>query len=211
MGTTGVLRIPNIGSGQNDSTDLKSAEFDETESARFSLKVGDVLTVRSNGSLSLVGKPAIVLQQHTEYLFAGYLIRLRPIAASLLPKYLVYMMLDPNIRGQIEAKAKSTSGVNNISAKELQELNVPICSPAEQAEIVRILDARFEAVEALDNDIGASLTGAEALRQSILKKAFTGELVPQDPADEPACALLARIRTGRAKAPAARRRRRAPA
>ena len=196
-GATGVLRIPNIGSGRIDPTDLKSADFDETESARFSLQEGDILTVRSNGSLSIVGKPAMVRQQHTDYLFAGYLIRLRPIVQSLVPKYLVYMLMEPTVRAQIETKAKSTSGVNNISAKELQQLNAPICCPEEQAEIVRILDASLEAAEIVDAEIDANLARADALRQSILKKAFSGELVSQDPDDEPAQALLARIRASR--------------
>ena len=210
-GATGVLRIPNIGSGRVDPTDLKSADFDETESARFSLQEGDVLTVRSNGSLSIVGKPAMVRQQHTDYLFAGYLIRLRPIAQSLVPKYLVYMLMEPRVRAQIETKAKSTSGVNNISAKELQELNAPICSLEEQAKIVRILDAHLEATETLDAEVDASLARADALRQSILKKAFAGELAPQDPTDEPASALLARIRAERDTEPSKRPRRRAQA
>ena len=193
-GATGVLRIPNIGSGRVDLTDLKSADFDDAEFARFSVRAGDVLTVRSNGSLSVVGKPALVRQEHTDYLFAGYLIRLRPIARSLLPEYLVYVLMEPQVRAQIEDKAKSTSGVNNISAKELQELEVRFCCIEEQAEIVRILDARLEAADTLDHEIDANLARAEALRQSILKRAFSGELVPQDPNDEPAQNLLARIR-----------------
>ena len=208
-GATGVLRIPNIGSGRIDTTDLKSADFDETESARFSLQEGDILTVRSNGSLPIVGKAAMVRHRHTDYLFAGYLIRLRPIVQSLVPKYLVYMLMEPRVRAQIETKAKSTSGVNNISAKELQELNAPICCPEEQAEIVRILDARLEAAEIVDAEIDVNLARAEALRQSILKKAFAGKLVPQDPDDEPAQALLARIRSSRSEDATTRPRRRA--
>ena len=211
FGATGVLRIPNIGLGYIDPSDLKSANFDEKESERYSLQEGDVLIVRSNGSLSIVGKPAIVLQQHTNYIFAGYLIRIRPISGSIRPKYLLYLMMEPNVRAQIEAKAKSTSGVNNISAKELRELNVSICSTAEQTEIIRIVETRFEAAEVLDIEIDASLARADALRQSILKKAFAGQLVPQDPDDEPASAILERIQAGRAKTPARSRRARVEA
>ena len=205
-GATGVLRIPNVGSGRVDATDLKSADFDEEETARFSLREDDVLTIRSNGSLSMVGKPAIVRRQDTEYLFAGYLIRLRAIAQTLIPKYLFYLMTEPSVRAQIETKAKSTSGVNNISAKELQELAAPICSPAEQAEIVRILDAHLEVTDILDGEINASLTRADALCQSILKQAFSGKLVPQDPDDEPATVLLQRIRAKNASQERKRRR-----
>ena len=159
------------------------------------MREGDVLTVRSNGSLSILGKPAVVERQHTGYLFAGYPIGLRPIPKSLVPKYLVFLMMDTAVSAQIEFKAKSTRGVNNISAKELQELNAPICSPAEQGEIVRIPNDRLEAAEMLEAEIEGTLPRAEALRQSILKKAFSGQLVPQDPTDEPAAILLRRIET----------------
>lgn len=199
-GAHGVLRIPNVGSGRIDATDLKSANFDEGEIEQYSLIEGDILTVRSNGSLSAVGKPAIISAKDVGYLFAGYLIRLRAIPGSLVPQYLAYLMTEPHIRGQIEEKAKSTSGINNISAKELQDLNVPVCSPAEQAEITRILDTRLTAADRMEAEIDAALTRADALRQSILKRAFAGNLVPQDPTDEPALTLLARIKAERAKA-----------
>ena len=75
----------------------------------------------------------------------------------------------------------------------------PIAIPPtlEQHEIVRQLDEQLDAIVALEADIDLNLQKAEALRQSILKKAFAGALVPQDPADEPAAALLARIRAER--------------
>ncbi len=198
-GSIGVLRIPNIGEGHIDPTGLKSADFNETESRHWSLMEGDVLTIRSNGSLSLVGKSAIVKSQHTEYLFAGYLIRLRPIVTSLVPMYLVYLLMEPKIRMQIEKKAKSTSGVNNINAKELQGLNIPICPLAEQAEIVCLLDNAFETIEGLESEVDANLARTDMLRQSILKKAFSGQLVDQDSTDETAINLIDRIRLNRKK------------
>ena len=97
-----------------------------------------------------------------------------------------------------------------MSGGDIKATPVPICSPAEQAEIVRLLDARLAASNTLEAEIDAALTRATALRQSILKKAFSGQLVPQDPDDEPAATLLARIRAERAKAPKAARKRKAP-
>lgn len=210
-GTKGVLRIPNIGSGRVDASNLKSANFDDAEIEQYRLQKGDVLTVRSNGSLSIVGKPALITEKDTDFLFAGYLIRLRPIPGSLVPENLAFLMIEPTVRSQIESKAKSTSGVNNISAKEIEELLVPICSLEEQAEIIRILDERLSAADALETEVDAGLTRAEALRQSILKQAFSGKLVPQDPNDEPAPVLLERLKAEKAKAPKAKRKRKATA
>lgn len=77
----------------------------------------------------------------------------------------------------------------------------PYCSIPEQAEVVRILEETISLIERSEEDIDANLQKAEALRQAILKQAFAGELVPQDPADEPASTLLARIRAVRGVAP----------
>ena len=197
----GVLRIPNLSTIRIDQSDLKYADFNEAEIEKYSLIKGDILTIRSNGSLSVVGRSAIVLDQDTNFLFAGYLIRLRPIAASLVPMNLVYMMMESSIREQIENKAKSTSGVNNISAKELQELLVPICSLGEQAEIVRLVNMGFKFADTLQAELDVALGKAETLRQSVLKRAFSGKLVPQDPNDEPAAVLLERINADNALKP----------
>jgi type I restriction enzyme S subunit len=74
-GGTGVLRIPNIVSGKVDASDLKFAEFSSDEIATYSLEAGDLLIIRSNGSVSIVGKCALVSPSDTTYLYAGYLIR----------------------------------------------------------------------------------------------------------------------------------------
>jgi len=113
-------------------------------------------------------------------------------------------------RDYFEAGGKQTTNLASINKTVLKALPVPICSPAEQAEIVRILDEKLESAAALEADIDAALTRADALRQSILKKAFSGQLVPQDPNDEPASALLERIKAERVKAPK-KTRKKAPA
>nr|WP_321483125.1 restriction endonuclease subunit S [uncultured Cohaesibacter sp.] len=103
------------------------------------------------------------------------------------------------------------STIKHLTGKALDEVLLPLCSPAEQAEIARILDERLSAADALETEIDASLARADALRQSILKQAFSGKLVPQDPNDEPASVLLERIKAEKTKAPKARRKRKATA
>ena len=84
------------------------------------------------------------------------------------------------------------------STIEFKYFRFVIPSKDEQQQIVQELESKLSEVDQLDQTITTSLQQAEALRQSILKKAFSGQLVPQDPHDEPASALLARIKAERA-------------
>jgi type I restriction enzyme, S subunit len=82
-----------------------------------------------------------------------------------------------NLRNQIESKAKSTSGVNNINSEELKCLNIPLCSLEEQQQIVEEIESRLSVCDKIEETITNSLKQAEALRQCILKKAFEGKLL----------------------------------
>ena len=203
---TGVLRIPNVVRGLVDASDLKTAHFEEDEKHKYSLKTGDVLMIRSNGSISIVGKSALVSKAEERYLFAGYLIRLRTNPAVLLPDYLLALLSSHMLRTQIERTAKSTSGVNNINSNEIQSLLAPVCYPDEQAALLEQLSTRFSGVDAMETEINKELLRCESLRQSILKRAFSGQLAAQDSNDEPASVLLHRIRAQRKRSAEDRRR-----
>jgi type I restriction enzyme S subunit len=99
------------------------------------------------------------------------------------------------VRSRIEKYAPATAQ-KNINLTTLENLVIPLCSLPEQQEIVRLLDEQFEVIERNERELDGALRQSEALRQAILQKAFTGRLVPQDAADEPAGALLARVRAG---------------
>ena len=96
-----------------------------------------------------------------------------------------------------------TKGVaqKKISVERFKTVCLPLFSVEEQQVLVQDIEAKLSECDQLDQTINTSLQQAEALRQSILKKAFSGQLVPQDPHDEPASALLARIKAERAKSP----------
>ena len=194
---TGVLRIPNVVRGVVDASDLKGAHFEEEEKHAYGLRSGDILVIRSNGSISIVGKCALISKAEEQYLYAGYLIRLRSKLTALHPEYLAILLSSHLLRTQIEQKAKSTSGVNNINSGEIQSLIVPLCSLSEQEVVVERLFTSLSAIDAIEAEIDSQLRKVDALRQSILKEAFNGQLVAQDPHDEPASVLLDRIRAER--------------
>ncbi len=204
QGELPVVRMGNIQNGRIDWCNLVYTS-DKDEIAQYSLLPGDVLFNRTN-SPELVGKTAIYRGERPA-VFAGYLVRVNQIDQVASGPYVAYFLNSP--RSREHGKSVKTDGVNqsNINGTKLQEYPFPICSPPEQTEIVRLLDNRLEAAEMVDKEIDATLTRADALRQSILKKAFSGQLVPQHSTDEPASILLERIKTKRAKVPMVRKQR----
>ena len=198
--TTGrvpVLRMGNIQNAQFDWADLVYTS-DDNEIAQYLLNDGDVLFNRTN-SPELVGKTAIYKGERPA-VFAGYLIRVNHICTVVNDQYL-NLFLNSHVARQWGNNVK-TDGVNqsNINGTKLSNYPFPYCSIEEQREIVSIFEKCFPILDEMETVIARELQNADALRQSILKKAFTGQLVPQNPHDEPASVLLDRIRAERDQA-----------
>jgi type I restriction enzyme S subunit len=96
--------------------------------------------------------------------------------------------------------SKDGTTVESIDSSSLKRFNIPIASNEEQNKIVQEIESRLSVCDKIEESIEQGLQQAEALRQSILKKAFEGRLVPQDLNDEPAHVLLERINSERAAA-----------
>lgn len=158
---------------------------------------GDVLIQRGN-TIEYVGVPVIYTGKPREFIFPDLMIRLRANPALISSKYLCYALAAPGIRDEMRRKAKGSAGtMPKISQKILGEIRIPYCKPLEQFSIVRQIDALNSHITAMESDIEMHLEKALVLRQSILKQAFSGRLVAQNATDEPASALLARIRVER--------------
>ena len=110
--------------------------------------------------------------------------------------YAVLFLSTRHVYKQLESLIHGV-GRPRINTTQLKDVVIPVCSTEEQRVILAEIEARLSEVDQLEQTIITALQQAEALRQSILKRAFSGQLVPQDPHDEPASVLLARIKTER--------------
>lgn len=173
-GKVPVLRMGNIQNGLFDWNDLVYSD-DDSEIKKYLLKKNDVLFNRTN-SAELVGKTAIYKGERPA-IFAGYLIRINRIEELIDAAYLTYYL---NTK---EAKKYGNSvrsfGVNqsNINGTKLKTYPIPLPLLEEQQLIVQEIESRLSVADKMEESIAQSLQQAEALRQSILKKAFAGELV----------------------------------
>lgn len=169
-----VLRMGNIQKGRFDWSDLVYSNNDE-EINKYLLKKDDVLFNRTN-SPELVGKTAIYKGERPA-IFAGYLIRLHYKKDLINADFLNYF-LNSDIARNYGNTVKS-DGVNqsNINGQKLKTYPIALPPLADQHRIVQEIESRLSQATASETYIENALQQAEALRQSILKKAFSGELV----------------------------------
>jgi type I restriction enzyme S subunit len=112
-------------------------------------------------------------------------------------------------RRQIEQRLKTTAGQVGISGSQLKTVPIPLPGLAEQARRLHLWEVGLDAMTRLQVAIETCSAHVERARRSTLAAAFSGQLVPQDPDDEPASVLLERIRAERAAAEPTKRTRRA--
>ncbi len=188
---TKYIRAANITESGLNLTDVLDMEFRPEEFERYKLELGDILVSEASGSLEQVGKPALWKNHIQNCCFQNTVIRLKPICVS--SEYVLTVFKTFYCTG-VFARVASGVGINHLSANKFAAIPVPLASAPEQHQIVQEIEFRLSICDRLEATITENLTRAEALRQSILKQAFEGKLVPQDPNDEPAEQLIERIR-----------------
>jgi type I restriction enzyme S subunit len=205
-----ALKLSALRSGTVDLSDVRFLPIDETRAAQYSIQTDDVLVSRGNGNLSLVGRAAVVSMPlgAPTTIFPDTAFRLRPDPEKADPQWLSRVWNSPRVRAQIEARARTTAGIWKISQGDLAEIQLPELPVDKQRSASAATEAAFARADRLEAEAARARALLDRLEAAILAKAFRGELVPQDPADEPAAVLLHRIRAQRASAPAAKRGRR---
>ncbi|MBK6618007.1 MAG: hypothetical protein IPG31_06445 [Nitrosomonas sp.] len=190
------LRNINVRWGKFSLDDLLEMRFEESEYVRFGLKDGD-LVICEGGEPGRCAVWRKELGQDMQIQKALHRVRF----ADSMNSSFVQMYFELCASNRRLEKMFTGTTIKHLTGEKLARMAVPICSINEQARILLALEYKLSETDQLDQTITTSLQQAEALRQSILKKAFSGQLVPQDPNDEPASELLARIRAEKAAQP----------
>ena len=145
-----------------------------------------------------LGKVSIVPNSFSEWNINQAIAVFR-VKGKIYNRFLAYfLMCDSTIVGLIK-KSKATAGQFNLTLEICRQIEVPLPSMEEQHEIVRRVEALFAYADRIEARYHAARARVDKLTPAILAKAFRGELVPQDPNDEPASVLLERIRASRAE------------
>ena len=192
------LRVANVYAHELRLEEIKDIGVKKEELNRVLLKDGDMLVVEGNGSPDQIGRVAIWNGSISPCAHQNHIIKARfdPVEIGM---YCIYWLLSIEGRKYISQVASSTSGLYTLSISKVQALPVPIPPLREQQVIIEEIDRYLSVADAVEAVVDAELKRSDALRQSILKQAFSGQLVPQDPNDEPAEKLLARIKKEKAK------------
>lgn len=113
---------------------------------------------------------------------------------NIIPKYVYYVVIQQCFRKKAKKNMVGAVGQQRVPADFMKNFDILLPSLPEQQQIVAEIEKRFLVADELEKAVNEGLEKADKLKQSILKKAFEGKLVPQDPNDEPASALLKRIK-----------------
>jgi len=193
-----VLRIPNVSRGRLDLTDLKFATVPLHLNRGDELAQDDFLVIRTNGSKDLIGRAALVTRHLDEpYYFASYLIRFRLAPEIAEGQWLSVWWHSPSVRSQVISEAATSAGQYNISMTALARQAIALPPKAEQHRIHDQVECLLSVGDEAERAMGQDLGRMTRLRQSILRLAFEGRLVDQNPDDESATVLLERIRAER--------------
>jgi type I restriction enzyme S subunit len=157
-----------------------------------------LLLVEGNGSLAHIGRVALWDLDLPGARHQNHLIRIRPVIGH--SQFLLEWLASPLGRDAIIREATSAAGLYTLSISKVERLPAPLAPEEEQAEIARRLKTLLAPADQIASLHGEAVEALDSAGQSILAKAFRGELVEQDPNDEPAEALLARLRAEKSAA-----------
>jgi type I restriction enzyme S subunit len=200
---TPYLRVDNVQRGYLDLSEIKTVLATAGEIIRMRLKQGDIL-MNEGGDRDKLGRGWVWNGDVDPCIHQNHVFRVRLYDTSFPPKYVSYFA---NEFGQdyFFSAGTQTTNLASISKTKLSSLPILVPPADEAVEIVRRSEVAFESINKLEGEANRGANLIAHLAQALLAKAFRGELVPQDPNDEPAETLLERIRMARETAPKPKR------
>ena len=189
------LRVANVQRGFLDLEHVSTIRVPPAKAAHLALVPGDVL-FNEGGDRDKLGRGWIWEGQVPGCIHQNHVFRAR-LAEGIEPK-LVSFWGNTFGKGWFEWRGKQTTNLASLNLTTLKSFPVPIAPPEEQVLIVAEVDRQLSFLDACERSVDACLGRSSGLRRSVLSSAFQGRLAPQDSTDEPASALLERIRTERA-------------
>lgn len=202
------LRVANVQRGYLDLTQIKSIRAPRDRIEALALRSGDIL-FNEGGDLDKLGRGWIWESQLPLCIHQNHVFRARLFIEGGLNKIISWYC---NVLGRtlFMTMGKQTTNLASLSLSKLKSLPIPVMSTVEAAEIVSRAEDVLSVVDKQLDELAKQAKGSAALQQSVLRSAFSGLLVSQDEADEPAASLLERISADRKAAPAASKRGRKP-
>ena len=192
------LRVANVYANELRLEEIHNIGVKESEIKRTLLKINDILIVEGNGSIEQIGRVALWTGVIENCLHQNHLIKFRSNHEKVLPKYVLYWLMSPIGRKYIVQVASSTAGLHTLSLTKVKNIKIRVPPIKEQKQIVRQVESLFNLADKVEQQYQAAKQHTDKLTQSILAKAFRGELVSQDSSDEPASELLKRIQLNKA-------------
>jgi type I restriction enzyme, S subunit len=188
------MRAANVTWDGIDLSDVKEMDFSPREQETYRLKPGDILLSEASGSISEVGKPAIWRNEIPESYIQNTLIRVRPYEDY--SEYLYFHFLYDALTERFRKIAKGV-GIHHLGAENMSNWLVSLPPLAEQRRIVVEVERRMSMVKQLESVLERMLVHSTRLREAVLKRAFEGKLVSQNPNDVPVEILLEHIKEAR--------------
>jgi type I restriction enzyme S subunit len=189
------LRVANVHEDRIDLGDVKEMDFSPEQLPRYELRPGDIL-LNEGQSPEFVGRPAMYRGELPGVCFTNSLMRFRPFE-FVDGEYALLVFLRHLRIGRFEREAQITTNIAHMAAGRFKKVEFPVPPMDEQREIVQEVRRQLSLLSAFESELKLALRRSDTLRAAILAAAFRGELVPQDPSDEPATELLARINADR--------------
>lgn len=185
------LRVQNVFENLIDTSDVMEMDFSEEDFQKYRLYDGDIL-LNEGQSPKYLGRPAVYRGELEEACFTNTLIRFQANDLTI-PEYAILVFRHHMHSGRYIQEGTITTNIAHLGAGRFSNVEYPLAPLSEQKEIVRLAERLLSKADRVEKQYLDAKARLDRLTQSILAKAFRGELVPQDPNDEPAEKLLERI------------------